>query len=77
MTEVTSKDSADVGSIESSVKDDKRDAAKAAEKQAAEDVADEDEDDEEDEDFVRFHPPLLPPQSLGTIADFASTTGGG
>ncbi len=76
MTEVTSKDTADVGSIESSVKDDKRDAAKAAEKQAAEDVADEDEDDEEDEDFVRSSP-TSPLNRFGTIAYFAFMTGGG
>lgn len=44
---------ADVGGIETSVKENKRDAAQAAEQNAAEELADEDEDDEDDEDFVR------------------------
>ena len=61
MTDATSKTSASAatnGDIESSVKDNKRDAAKVSEQNAAEELADEDEDDEEDEDFVRTPPPL-------------------
>lgn len=60
MTDATAKaTSTEVGSIEESVKDNKRDAAKQSEQTAAKELADEDDDDEEDEDFVSFSPPIL------------------
>lgn len=57
----TSKTTSSGGSIESSVKDNKRPAASKAEQNAAEELQDEEDEDEEDEDFVRFPSPYSLP----------------
>lgn len=54
-TDPKNNSASDAADIETSVKENKRDAAKTAEQNAAEELADEEDDDEEDEDFVSCH----------------------